>query len=112
VLSCAAFAGEEEPKTFRGEISDSQCAFNVHSLTQSHQEMLNSKSGAAGQTPSSCAQYCIDHLGGKFVLASRGHVYHLDNQELPRNFVGEKVRVRGILDPKSEIIHVVNIEVE
>jgi hypothetical protein len=111
-LSCAAFAGEEEPKTFRGEISDSQCAFNVHSLTQSHQEMLNSKSGAAGQTQSSCAQYCIDHLGGKFVLASRGHVYHLDNQELPRNFVGEKVKLRGILDPKGEVIHVVNIEAE
>jgi hypothetical protein len=46
------------------------------------------------------------------VLASRGPVYHLDNQELPRSFVGQKVRVRGILDPKGEIIHVVNIEVE
>jgi hypothetical protein len=111
-VSLAAWAAEEQPRTFRGEISDSQCALNVHSLTQSHQEMLKSKSGAAGQTPASCAQYCIEHLGGKFVLASKGHVYHLDNQELPHGFVGEKVKVRGTLDPKTEIIHVESIEAE
>jgi hypothetical protein len=112
VLSFAVYAGEEEPKTFRGEISDSQCALNVHSLTQSHEEMLKSKSGEAGKTAASCSQYCIVHLGGKFVLASKGHVYHLDNQELPRGFVGEKVKVHGILDPKTEVIHVVDIEAE
>ncbi|HXM59800.1 MAG TPA: hypothetical protein VN950_03020 [Terriglobales bacterium] len=111
-LSFAAYAGEEESRTFRGEISDSQCALNVHSLTQSHQEMLKSKSGDAGNTPASCSQYCIAHLGGKFVLASKGHVYHLDNQDLPRSFLGEKVKVRGFLDSKTEIIHVVDIEVE
>src|SRR5277367_1781311 len=53
-LSLAAYAGEDEPRVFRGEISDSQCAFNVHSLTQSHQEMLKSKSGDAGKTAASC----------------------------------------------------------
>jgi hypothetical protein len=62
-LSFAAFAGEEEPRTFRGEISDSQCALKVHSLTQSHQEMLKSKSGDAGNTPASCSQFCIVHIG-------------------------------------------------
>ena len=111
-LSFAAYAGEEEPTTFRGEISDSQCALNVHSLTRSHQEMLKAKSGAAGQTPSSCSQYCIAHMGGKFVLVSKGHVYHLDNQEMPSGFVGQKVKVHGILDPKTEIIQVVNIQPE
>ena len=30
--------------TFRGEIADSSCATNVHSLTRSHQEMLKGKS--------------------------------------------------------------------
>jgi len=112
LLSFAAYAGEEESKTFRGEISDSQCAFNVHSLTQSHQEMLKSKSGDAGKTAASCSQFCIVHMGGKFVLASKEHVYHLDNQDLPRGFVGEKVKIHGILDPKTEIIHVVDIEAE
>jgi hypothetical protein len=111
-LSFAAYAGDEESKTFRGEISDSQCALNVHSLTQSHEEMLKSKSGEAGKTAASCSQYCIMHLGGKFVLASKGRVYHLDNQDLPRGFIGEKVKVHGVLDPKTEIIHVVDIEAE
>ena len=111
-LSFAAYAGEEEARTFRGEITDSQCALNVHSLTQSHEEMLKSKSGEAGKTAASCAQFCIVHMGGKFVLASKAHVYHLDNQDLPRSFVGEKVKVRGVLDPKTEIIHVAGIEPE
>jgi hypothetical protein len=111
-LSLAAYAGDDESKTSRGEISDSQCALNVHSLTQSHQEMLKSKSGDAGKTPASCSQFCIVHLGGKFVLASKGHVYHLDNQELPRGFVGGKVKIHGVLDPKTEIIHVVDIAAE
>jgi Protein of unknown function (DUF5818) len=111
-LAYGVYAGEETSTTFRGEISDSQCALNVHSLTQSHQEMLKSKSGDAGKTPASCSQFCIVHMGGKFVLASKGHVYHLDNQDLPRGFVGEKVKVHGTLDSKTEMIHVVNIEVE
>jgi len=74
--------------------------------------MYKSKSGAAGQTPAYCSLYCIEHLGGNFVLASKTHVYHLDNQMLPRNFVGEKVRIQGILDPKTDTIHVLNIEGE
>ena len=111
-MSFTAYAEDEPLTVFRGEISDSQCALNVHSLTRSHEEMLKSKSGNAGQTRASCSQYCIDHLGGKFVLASKAHVYHLDNQELPRAFVGKKVKLRGILDSKTEIIHVVNIEAE
>lgn len=111
-LSLAAYAGDDESKTFHGQITDSQCALNVHSLTQSHQEMMKMKSGDAGHTPASCAQYCIVHMGGKFVLASKGHVYHLDNQELPRGFVGEKVKVRGTVDPKTEIIHVLDIEAD
>jgi hypothetical protein len=110
-FTSAAFA-DDELKSFRGEISDSQCALNVHSLTQSHDEMLKSKSGEAGRTAASCSQFCVMHLGGKFVLVSKSHVYHLDNQDLPREFVGEKVKVRGVLDPKTEIIHVADIAAE
>jgi hypothetical protein len=111
-VSLAASAGDEAGRTYRGEISDSQCAFNVHSLTQSHEEMLKSKSGAAGSTPTSCARYCVEHLGGKFVLVARGHVYHLDNQDLMRSFVGEKVKLRGVLDTNSEAIHVLDVSAE
>jgi hypothetical protein len=112
-LSLSVYTDAQQPATFRGEISDSQCALNVHSLTKSHEEMLKSKSGAAGSTRASCSLYCIEHLGGKFVLAAKGGlVYHLDNQELPRSFVGEKVKLHGILDSKTNVIHVVGIDLE
>jgi len=111
-LSFSVTLHAQEAATFRGEISDSQCALNVHSLTKSHAEMLKSKSGEAGHTPATCSIYCIERLGGKFVLVSKGNVYHLDNQDLPRKFVGEKVKLHGILDPKTDIIHVVDVEPE
>jgi hypothetical protein len=105
-----ASAGTQEPTTFKGEISDSQCALNVHSLTKSHEEMLKSKSGAAGHNAATCSIYCITQLGGKFVLTSKGHVYHLDNQDLPRRFVGQKVKLHGTLDAKGDVMHVISIE--
>ncbi|HXY14139.1 MAG TPA: hypothetical protein VEI26_06540 [Terriglobales bacterium] len=108
-LSLSASTSAQEAALFRGEISDSQCALNVHSLTKSHEEMLKSKSGAAGHTPATCSIYCIERLGGRFVLVSGKNVYHLDNQNLPRKFVGEKVRLRGVLDPKTGTIHVVDM---
>ena len=105
-------SGAQQAAVFHGEISDSQCALNVHSLTKSHEEMLNSKSGAAGQTRASCSLYCVARLGGQFVLTSKGKVYHLDNQEMPKAFVGDKVRLHGTLDPKTGVIHVEGIDSE
>lgn len=105
-----AYAGGEDTWTFRGEIADSQCALNVHSLTRSHQEMLKSKS--MGGTSSSCALYCITYLGGNLVLTSRKHVYHLDNQDLARKFAGVKVKINGTLDSKTDTIRIDKIEAD
>jgi hypothetical protein len=109
VFATLAFA-EGEQWTFRGDIADSQCALNVHSLTRSHQEMLKSKS--MGGNSNSCTLYCIRYMGGDLVLTSRKHVYRLDNQELAKKFAGEKVKLSGTLDPKTDTIHIVKIEVE
>ena len=38
-----------KPQIFHGEIGDTQCALNVHSMTRSHTEMLKSKK--MGGTP-------------------------------------------------------------
>ena len=94
-------------KIFRGEVSDSQCALNVHSLTRSHEEMLKSKS--MGGTSRSCSQYCIEHLGGELVLSSGATVFRLDNQSAARQYVGQKAKVVGTLDPKTKTIHIVSI---
>ena len=103
----AAYAQAGAVKTFRGEVSDSQCALNVHSLTRSHEEMLKSKS--MGGTSRSCSQYCIEHLGGELVLSSGATVFRLDNQSAARPYVGQKAKVVGTLDPKTKTIHIVSI---
>jgi hypothetical protein len=100
----------ETPRTFHGEVSDSQCALNVHSLTRSHQEMLKSKS--MGGTANTCAVYCIEHLGGYMVLSSGKEVYRLDRADLVHGFEGRRVVVTGTLDAKANQIHVLKIDLE
>ena len=103
-----AYAGDDKPQTFRGEIGDTQCALNVHSMTRSHTEMLKSKK--MGGTPGACASYCVQYLGGDFVLSSKNAVYRLDNQERVRLFAGQKVKITGTLESGSKTIHIVDIE--
>jgi hypothetical protein len=109
LLCCASpsvFAGED--KVFIGEIGDSQCAMNVHSLDQSHQEMLKVKS--VGKTAEDCTLYCIRNRGGRFVLQTKKNVYRLDKQELAEALAGRKVKVTGTYDPKTETIQVRSID--
>jgi len=106
-----AFSGfGQNAQVFRGEISDSQCALNVHSLTRSHQEMLKSKS--MGGTSNTCSVYCIEHLGGYLVLSSGKNVYRLDRGDLVHGFEGRRVVVSGTLDPKLNQIHVIKIDLD
>jgi hypothetical protein len=95
-------------QVFRGEISDSQCAMNVHSLTRSHQEMLKSKS--MGGTANTCSNYCIEHMGGYLVLSSGDNIFRLDRADLVHGFEGQKVKLTGVLDAKTKQIHVLKIE--
>ena len=109
-LSAQAGADKEKPKTYRGEIADSQCSLNVHSLTRSHEEMLKSKS--MGGTSRSCTLYCIQYLGGDFVLSSKNDVFRLDDQDKAKQFAGQKVKIAGNLDPKTKTIRVESMEGE
>ncbi|HKF01275.1 MAG TPA: hypothetical protein VKB49_03135 [Candidatus Sulfotelmatobacter sp.] len=108
LFACAAFA--QNAQIFHGEISDSQCALNVHSLTRSHQEMLKSKS--MGGTSNTCAVYCIERLGGYLVLSSGKNVYRLDRADLVHGFEGQRVVINGVLDTKLNQIHVIKIDLE
>ena len=108
ILASATFG--QNAQVFHGEVSDSQCALNVHSLTRSHQEMLKSKS--MGGTSNTCAVYCIEHLGGYLVLSAGKEVYRLDRSDLVHGFEGHKVTVNGVLDPKLKQIHVLKIELD
>jgi hypothetical protein len=109
-LTTLAFGQAKTSRMFRGEISDSQCALNIHSLTRSHMEMLKSKS--MGGTAGTCSSYCIEHLGGEPVLAAGKDVFRLDRPDLVHGFEGQKVKITGILDPKTNHIHVLKVDLD
>src|ERR1700747_3824642 len=110
VLAFAGVAYGQSTRVYRGEVSDSQCALNVPSLTRSHQEVLKSKS--MGGTSNTCSTYCIEHLGGTLVLSAGKDVYRLDRPDLVHGFEGQKVKITGALDTKVNQIHVIKIELE
>lgn len=110
ILALAGAAQGQSAKTFHGEVSDSQCAMNVHSLTRSHQEMLKSKS--MGGTANTCSVYCIEHMGGYLVLSSGKDVFRLDRPDLVHGFEGQRVKITGTLDTKLGQIHVLKVELE
>lgn len=95
-------------KIFKGEIADTQCALNVHSLSQSHKEMMQMKPEL--KTDADCARFCVKERGGRFVLQIKDKVYKLDAQTMAEKWAGQKVKVTGTLDPKTNIITVESIE--
>jgi hypothetical protein len=105
-LGPAIYGSADE--VFKGEIADSQCAMNVHSLDQSHKEMLKVKS--VGTTDADCTWYCVKQLGRRFVLQIKSKVYKLDIQSLGREFAARKVKITGTLDAKTNTIQVHHIE--
>ena len=110
LLGLAGTTLAQSSRTFHGDVSDSQCAMNVHSLTRSHQEMLKSKS--MGGTANTCSVYCVEHMGGYLVLSSGKDVYRLDREDMVHGFEGRKVVVTGVLDSKLNQIHVLKIELD
>jgi hypothetical protein len=101
-----ATAGSSK-STFRGEISDTQCAMNIHSLSRSHDEMITKST--MGTDAASCAKACV-RRGGEWVLKSGDDVYRLKDQAGIDNFAGQKVQITGTLDPKTNTIDNTNIE--
>ena len=98
------------PQTFQGEISDTQCAFNVHSSTNSQDEMI--RTHTMGGTPEECALACVRRNGGKYVLIDRAHskMYRLDPQKEAEKFAGKEVVVRGTYDKDADILHAIEIK--
>jgi hypothetical protein len=108
VLSAVAFANAASTRNvFSGEISDSQCAMNVHSLSRSHQEMIKRKT--LGTDAASCARACV-RRGGEWVLRSGEVVYRLQNQDGVDEFAGQQVKVTGSLDSATNTIDNQRIE--
>ncbi len=111
LLASYAFSKDKDGVlTLRGAISDSQCAFNVHSDSRSHDWMI--KKGVPGSSDDkSCTLHCVKDMGGNFVLVVKDEVYRLDDQVQSETFAGKKVKVTGTLvDAKTHTLHVLKIE--
>ena len=108
VLACGLAASGASKDVFMGEISDSQCAMNVHSLNRSHQEMI--KKSTLGTDAASCARACI-RRGGEWVLRVGDDVYRLKNQTGMELYAGEKVKVTGVLDTKTSTLDNTEIDI-
>jgi hypothetical protein len=107
-LAAITLASASSSKSrFQGEISDTQCAMNVHSLRRSHEEMIARHT--IGTDAASCAKACV-RRGGEWVLRSGDEVYRLKNQAGLANFAGQKVEMTGTLDSKTDTIDNTDIE--
>ncbi len=96
--------GGSKAKAFTGEIMDSQCAM-MGSHDPAGYKMTKT------DNPKDCTLACVK-MDGKFVLydGTKKTTYMLDDQEKPKEFAGQKVKVTGSYDSKTKTIHVEKIE--
>lgn len=109
-MLCAAITAAAENKSVAvsGEIADSSCAYNVHSLSRSHKEMLKSK--AWGKNATDCTRRCVEKFGATYVLVHGNDVYKLDQQDLAEPFAGQKVKISGAMLSDGKTVHIDTIE--
>jgi len=90
-------------RSFSGEIMDSACA-NMGNHDAGY-KMSNT------HTPKDCTLACVKS-GSKFVLynSATKTAYQLDDQQKPRDFAGQKVKVVGTYNEGTKTIHVEKIE--
>lgn len=104
IVGVGSYAGAKTSgRSFSGEIMDSACA-----------NMGNHDAGykmSDTHTPKDCTLTCVKS-GSKFVLynATTKTAYQLDNQQKPREFAGQKVKVVGTYNAGTKTIHVEKIE--
>jgi Protein of unknown function (DUF5818) len=95
----AAPAPSAKQTTITGVVSDDMCA------TAGHASMR------MGPTDAECTLACVDAHGAQLVLVAGRDVYTLSDQELPKKFAGQRVRVTGTIEEvkSGRIFHVKSI---
>lgn len=98
VLILTGFVVFPKNRIFSGEIMDSRCG-----ATGAH--------GSRIETSQQCTLECV-RAGARYVLfdSEKRVAYGLDNQRLPEGFAGDQVKVLGVFDPATRMIHVFAIE--
>jgi hypothetical protein len=98
LLGLATLSAAQAKQTFTGSITDSMCA-----NTAGHSAMR------MGPTDADCTKACVVSHGATYVLYDGKNVYELSDQKTPERFAGQKVRVTGTLDAKTNTIRVDSI---
>jgi type 1 fimbria pilin len=103
LVGVGSYAAPPSTQTFSGEIMDSACA------TMGNHDAGYKMSNT--HTPKDCTLACVKS-GSKFVLYNSASktVYQLDDQQKPRDFAGQKVKVVGTYDTGTKTIHVEKIQ--
>jgi hypothetical protein len=88
--------------TYYGIISDGQCA-----AKGSHAEVMKK---ASVNSAANCVKGCARRYGYVLYNPSSRTVHKLSDQEVPRDFANQRVRVKGRLDKATNMIVVSSIE--
>lgn len=97
-LLLAPVAAAQDPQTFTGTITDSECAAANHSAM------------GMGPTDAECASACVYAHGASYVLFDGKTTFALSDQKAPAPLAGRKVVVTGTLDAKTNRITVKSIK--
>jgi hypothetical protein len=113
-LPCAIFvcalAVSANPRIFKGQIMDSECATNAHSATRSHQEMAGIKGNI---TDRQCTILCVEQGDSVYMFLDQNgkNAYKLSiPQKDLKQYAGEKVEIVGELDDQGKLIRVSKIK--
>ena len=99
-VAAVTLSAAPAPRTFVGTISDDMCAVAGHASMR------------MGPTDAECTRACVGLHGAAYVLVSGRNVYRLSDQQTPDRLAGQRVRVVGTLDDKTETIQVQSIEAD
>jgi hypothetical protein len=97
VVAAAALLAAADTQTFTGTITDNMCGKNGHAGMR------------MGPTDADCTTACVSAHGALYVLYDGKNVYTLSDQQGPEKFAGQKVKVAGVLDAKTNAIKVESI---
>jgi hypothetical protein len=97
VLSLSAPLAAQGKQTYTGVVTDTMCGRDHKAMNHNGPE-------------DKCVLDCVgDGKTHKYALADSKGVYLLSDQETPAKFAGKKVRVVGVLYPRTNILKVESI---